>query len=330
MSEVQYDVLGIGNAIVDVLSPAEDAFIEQEGLSKGSMTLIDAERAKSLYAAMGSGREISGGSAANTMVGLAQLGGTAAFIGRVRNDQLGGIFRHDLTSAGVDFVTPQATVGPPTAQCLVLVTPDAQRTMNTFLGACVHISPDDVDPEVVANARVTYLEGYLWDMPPAKEAFLKAAEIAHTAGREVSLTLSDSFCVDRHRESFLELVEQHVDILFANEDEMLSLYQVDRFDDALQRVRGHCKIAALTRSAKGAVILSGDEVHVIDAEPIDAVVDTTGAGDLFAAGFLRGYTQGLGLEASGRLGAIAAAEIISHYGARPEANLAALAGEQLS
>nr|NIL97063.1 adenosine kinase [Planctomycetales bacterium]NIM08677.1 adenosine kinase [Planctomycetales bacterium]NIN08151.1 adenosine kinase [Planctomycetales bacterium]NIN77278.1 adenosine kinase [Planctomycetales bacterium]NIO34462.1 adenosine kinase [Planctomycetales bacterium] len=238
-------------------------------------------------------------------------------------------FRHDLTAAGVDFVTPDAPGGPPTARSLILVTPDAQRTMNTFLGACVHIGPDDVDEQVVASAKLTYLEGYLWDMPPAKEAFLRAARIAHQAGREVALTLSDAFCVDRHRDSFLELVEGHIDILFANEQEILSLYQVDRFDEALQHVRGHCRIAALTRSEKGAVILSGDEVHVVDAVPVERVVDTTGAGDLFAAGFLHGHTQGWGLEVCGRLGAVAAAEIISHYGARPEADLAALAKAQL-
>ncbi|MDH3716867.1 MAG: adenosine kinase [Planctomycetota bacterium] len=329
-NDTRYDVLGIGNAIVDVLSAADESFIQQEGLNKGAMTLIDAQRAESLYAAMGPGHEISGGSAANTMVGLAQLGNKSAFIGRVRDDQLGGIFRHDLTAAGVDFVTPDATSGPPTARSLILVTPDAQRTMNTFLGACVHIGPDDVDEKVVASAKVTYLEGYLWDMPPAKEAFLRAARIAHAADREVALTLSDAFCVDRHRDSFLELVEGHIDILFANEQEILSLYQVQRFDEALQHVRGHCKIAALTRSEKGAVILSGDEVHVVDAEPVEAVVDTTGAGDLFAAGFLYGHTEGLGLELCGRLGAVAAAEVISHYGARPEADLAELAKARLA
>ncbi|NIL97691.1 MAG: adenosine kinase [Planctomycetales bacterium] len=329
MIDTRYDVLGIGNAIVDVLSAAKESFLQQEGLSKGAMTLIDADRAESLYAGMGPGHEISGGSAANTMVGVAQLGGQAAFVGKVRDDQLGAIFRHDLTAAGVTFVTPDAQRGPPTARSLILVTPDAQRTMNTYLGACVHIGPEDVDEEVVSRAKVTYLEGYLWDMPPAKEAFLRAARIAHTADQEVALTLSDAFCVDRHRDSFLELVERHIDILFANEQELLSLYQVQRFDEALQHVRGHCRIAALTRSEKGAVILSGNEVHVVDAEPVREVVDTTGAGDLFAAGFLYGHTQGWALERCGRLGAVAASEIISHYGARPEANLAALAKARL-
>lgn len=327
MNQSRYDVVGIGNAIVDVLSAVEESFIAQEDLAKGSMTLIDEVRAANLYDLMAERREISGGSAANTMVGLAELGGTAAFIGKVRDDLLGDSFRAGLTSAGVDFVTAEATSGPPTAQCLILVTPDAQRTMNTYLGASVHIGPDDVDQQVISDSKVTYLEGYLWDMPIAKDAFLKAADFAHEANREVALTLSDGFCVDRHRESFLELVEGHIDILFANEVEILSLYQVDRFDEALQAVRGHCKIAALTRSEKGAVVLAGDEIHVIDSAPVDSVIDTTGAGDLFAAGFLYGHTQGQGLEKSGRLGALVAAEVISHYGARPEADLKALTSE---
>ena len=327
MTDLRYDVLGIGNAIVDVVSRADEAFLESEGLEKGVMTLIDSHRAESLYSAMGPGREISGGSAANTLVGVAQLGGRAAFIGLVRNDQLGGIFRHDIRASGVSFETPAALEGPPTARCLIFVTPDAERTMNTFLGASVHMAPDLVDEELVAASRVTYLEGYLWDADPAKQAYLKAAEAAHAAGREVSLSLSDPFCVERHRASFLDLVAGHVDILFANEAELLSLYEVESFDEALQRVRGHCKVAALTRSAKGAVVLSKDEVHVIDAVPVEKVVDTTGAGDLFAAGFLHGYAKGMGLDTCGRLGALAAAEIISHYGARPESDLAQLARE---
>ncbi|MEK6249594.1 MAG: adenosine kinase [Planctomycetales bacterium] len=325
MNQARYDVVGIGNAIVDVLSAVEESFIEQESLAKGSMTLIDDTRAESLYAVMDDRREVSGGSAANTMVGLAELGGSAAFIGKVRDDSLGDSFRDGLTTAGVDFVTAESTSGPPTAQCLILVTPDAQRTMNTYLGASIHIGPDDVDHQVIRDSKVTYLEGYLWDMPPAKDAFLRAAEIAHEADRQVALTLSDGFCVDRHRDSFLELVEGHIDILFANEVEILSLYQVDRFDEALQAVRGHCQVAALTRSEKGAVVMAGDEIHVVDAVPVESVIDTTGAGDLFAAGFLYGHTQGLNLEESGRLGALVAAEIISHYGARPESNLKAMA-----
>ena len=329
MTDARYDVLGIGNAIVDVLSSADDAFLESEGLQKGIMSLIDSHRAEGLYSVMGPAREISGGSAANTLVGVAQLGGAAAFIGLVRNDQLGGIFRHDIRAAGVDFDTPAALEGPPTARSLIFVTPDAQRTMNTFLGACVNLSPELVEEEKVAASKVTYLEGYLWDAPPAKEAYLKAAAIAHDNGREVSLSLSDPFCVERHRDSFLDLVAEHVDVLFANEQELLSLYQVDSFDEALQRVRGHCKVAALTRSEKGAVVLSGNEIHVIDAQPVEKVVDTTGAGDLFAAGFLYGYTKGLGLDVCGRLGALAAAEVISHYGARPESDLAELAKARL-
>ena len=325
MTAVRYDVLGIGNAIVDVLARADDAFLAQEGLEKGIMTLIDGPRAESLYRAMGPAREISGGSAANTIVGVGMFGGKGAFIGLVRNDQLGGIFRHDIRASGVDFETPPALEGPPTARCMVFVTPDAERTMNTYLGAAVHLSPEEIDEERVAASKITYLEGYLWDAPPAKEAYLKAAKIAHANGREVALSLSDPFCVDRHRASFLDHVAGHVDLLFANEDELLSLYEVESFDEALQRVRGHCKVAALTRSEKGAVILSGEEIHVIDAAPVEKVVDTTGAGDLFAAGFLYGYSKGLGLDLCGRLGALAAAEIISHYGARPEADLAELA-----
>jgi len=323
------DVVGIGNAIVDVLSQADDAFLDAQGLPKGAMTLIDAARAEELYAAMGSGVEMSGGSAANTMAGLASLGGQGAFIGKVRNDQLGGIFRHDIRANGLIFDTPAATQGLPTARCLIFVTPDAQRTMNTFLGASIALSPGDLDADLIAGAKITYLEGYLWDAPAAKEAFIKAAKIAHEAGRRVALTLSDSFCVERHRASFLDLVEAHVDILFANEAEICSLYQAADFDAALQQVRGHCEAAVLTRSARGAVIVSGEEVHVVDAVPTPRVVDTTGAGDLYAAGFLFGYTQGKSLYDCGRIGAIAAAEIISHYGARPETALATLVEKHL-
>jgi sugar/nucleoside kinase (ribokinase family) len=278
---------------------------------------------------MGPGAEVSGGSAANTMAGIAALGGRGAFIGKVRNDQLGGIFRHDIRAAGVAFETAAATEGPPTARSLILVTPDAQRTMNTFLGAAVELSPDDLDVKAIESAQVTYMEGYLWDPPAAKQAFLAAAKLAHGAGRKVSLTLSDPFCVERHRDSFLDLVRGHVDVLFANEVEIRALYQTDSFDAALQKVRGHCAIAVLTRSAKGAVVLSGDETHVIDAEPIAKLVDTTGAGDLYAAGFLAGLTRGETLYDCGRMGAIAAAEVISHIGARPEADLAALVRQRL-
>ena len=321
MTDAAYDVVGIGNAIVDVIAHADDAFLEAEGLPKGTMTLIDTDRAQALYAKMAPGIEASGGSAANTMAGIASLGGKGAFFGKVRDDQLGEVFRHDIRAIGVDFDSAPATEGPPTARCLILVTPDAQRTMNTYLGACVDLGPEDVDPDIVAAAQVTYLEGYLWDPPRAKEAFVKAATIAHGAGRKVSLSLSDPFCVGRHRDEFRELVDGHVDILFANEEEIKSLYETDSFDASLQAVRGKYEIAALTRSEKGSVIVSGDEIHVIDAAPVDKVVDTTGAGDLYAAGFLFGLTHGYGLARAGRIAGIAAAEAISHMGARPEVPL---------
>jgi sugar/nucleoside kinase (ribokinase family) len=322
------DVVGIGNAIVDVLAHADDAFLAAHGLTKGSMTLIDAEQARALYAAMGPGVEVSGGSAANTVAGVAALGGRSAFIGKVRDDQLGEVFAHDIRSVGVSFVTPPALEGPPTARCLILVTPDAQRTMSTFLGACAGLTRDDVNPQVIRAARVTYLEGYLWDPPAAKEAFRRAVEIAHAADRKVALSLSDAFCVDRHRAEFRELVEQ-VDILFANEAEILSLYQVDSFDAALQAVRQANTLAALTRSERGSVILNGAEVHVIDAERGLPLVDTTGAGDLYAAGFLAAYTRGRPLAECGRTASIAAAEAISHIGARPQTDLKALVAARL-
>jgi sugar/nucleoside kinase (ribokinase family) len=328
MNNRAVDAVGIGNAIVDVLSHAETAFLERVGLPKGTMTLIDGARAEALYADMGPGVEVSGGSAANSMAGLAALGGRAAFIGKVRADQLGGIFRHDIRAAGVAFDTTAATEGAPTARCLIFVTSDAQRTMGTFLGASVDLGPEDVDEDLIARAKVTYLEGYLWDKPRAKEAFLKAAEVAHGAGRKVALSLSDPFCVERHRAEFRDLVDGHVDLVFANEHELCSLYEVTAFDDALQAVRGSCEVAALTRSEKGAVVLRDGEVHVVDAEPAGKVVDTTGAGDLFAGGFLYGYTQGRGLYDCARIGAIAAAEVISHFGARPEASLADLVAGQ--
>ena len=329
MSDLSLDVVGIGNAIVDVLSQADEAFLVTHGLAKGSMTLIDGNRAKGLYAAMGPGIEVSGGSAANTMAGLASLGGKGAFIGKVRNDQLGGIFQHDIRAAGVGFQTPIATDGPPTARCLIFVTPDAQRTMNTYLGAAVELAPADLDEGAIARAKVTYMEGYLWDPPNAKAAFQEAARMAHDAGRKVALSLSDSFCVERHRDSFLELIGGHVDILFANEAEVCSLFQVADFDRALQETRGHCEIAALTRGAKGSVVLADGEVRVVDAAPVDKVIDTTGAGDLYAAGFLHGYTRGKGLYDCGRIGALAAAEVLSHYGARPETSLEDLVAQRL-
>ena len=325
------DVVALGNALVDVLAHAPDAFLAEHDLVKGSMALTDAATATRLYAAMGPGVEVSGGSAANTMVGVASFGGRAAFLGRVADDQLGTVFAHDIQAAGVDFVNPPSDSGSPTGRCLILVTPDSERTMNTFLGAAAEFGPENVDAALVETAQVTYLEGYLWDQPEAKEAFRHAARLAHAAGRRVALTLSDGFCVDRHRADFLRLVEDDVDILIANEQEICALYEVAEFDHALQRVNHHCEVAALTRSAKGAVIVSGDEVHVIDAVPVPTgVVDTTGAGDLFAAGFLFGFTHGYDLGTSGRLGALAAAEVISHLGARPETLLADLAADLLA
>jgi sugar/nucleoside kinase (ribokinase family) len=323
------DVLGIGNAIVDVIAQADDAFLVDNKLNKNLMTLIDADRADELYGKMGPGREISGGSCANTMAGIAALGGQAAYIGKVNDDQLGTVFRHDIRAAGVRFDSSPDKEGTPTARCLILVTPDAHRTMNTFLGACVNLGPEDVDENLVAGATVTYLEGYLWDRPRAKEAFLRAARIAHQAKRKVSLTLSDPFCVDRHRDSFATLVREHVDILFANEAELVSLYKAPDFDAALQAVREHCEIAVLTRGAKGSVIVREDELHVIDAAPVAKVVDTTGAGDLYAAGFLYALTQGDDLRRCGKIASLAAAEAISHYGARPEADLKALVKEKI-
>jgi sugar/nucleoside kinase (ribokinase family) len=331
-SGVTYGVLGIGNAIVDVLGRCDDAFLSAQGIAKGTMTLIDDTRAEAIYALMGPAVEVSGGSAGNTMAAYASLVGAGgppgAFIGKVRNDQLGTVFAHDIRAAGVAFTTPPAADGPPTARCLILVTPDAQRSMNTYLGACVNLAEGDIDEALVAASAVTYLEGYLFDPPAAQAAFRKAAALAHRAGREVSLSLSDPFCVGRHRAAFRALVREEVDILFANEAEILSLYEVTRFDEALAAVRAETKVACLTRSEKGSVIVAGNEVHVIDAEPAQ-VVDTTGAGDAYAAGFLSGHVRGLGLAMSGRLGSLAAAEAISHYGARPVRPLAALAAERL-
>jgi len=327
MAEAPFDVIGVGNAIVDVLAQTDDAFLDRNNLDKGMMTLIDTDRARELYKNMGPGIEVSGGSAANTIAGLASLGGTGAYIGKVRNDQLGGVFSHDIRAAGVDFRSWPAKEGPPTARCLIFVTPDAQRTMQTYLGISVELSSDDIDPEAIGSAKITYLEGYLFDKPEAKRAFVKAAEIAHAANRKVALTLSDPFCVDRHRAEFMHLISGHVDILFANQAEIESLFQVSEFDEALQQIRGHCEIAALTRGPQGSVIVSGEEIHVIDAEPVARVVDTTGAGDLYAAGFLYGYTRGKGLADSGRIGGLCAAEIISHFGARPEIPLSRLLKE---
>ena len=327
---VELDVVGIGNALVDVLSHESDAFLAKHALVKGTMHLVDEARAHALYDAMGPAVEISGGSAANTIVGVASFGGEAHYVGKVRDDQLGDVFSHDLRATGVAYTTAPATSGPPTGRCLILVTPDAQRTMNTFLGASVHLGPQDIDRDLIARGRILYLEGYLFDPPAAQEAFRAAARLAHAAGRRVALTLSDPFCVDRHREAFLDLVEHHVDLLFANEVEICALYGAKDFDAALQQVRGHCEIAALTRSERGSVVVGGREVHVVDAHPVPRVVDTTGAGDLYAAGFMVGLCRGRDLAACGQLGAIAAAEVISHVGARPLTALATLAGPSLA
>jgi sugar/nucleoside kinase (ribokinase family) len=321
MTSAAFDVLGIGNAIVDVITRADDAFLAKHALTKGSMMLIDEVRAEALYAAMGPGIEVSGGSCGNTMAGVASFGGKGAYIGKVKQDQLGAVFGHDLKSIGVSFDTPQATSGPSTARCLIMVTPDAQRTMNTYLGACTGLGPDDIDTGIVSAARVTYVEGYLWDAPEAKKAVLKAFDAAHAAGRLVSITLSDSFCVGRYREEFRALIRDKVDILFGNESEITSLYEVDSFEKALEAARKEAKIAALTRSEKGSVVIKGSETHAVPAAPVSKIVDTTGAGDLYAAGFLFGFTRGKPLAECARLGGIAAAEIISHVGARPETAL---------
>ncbi len=329
MAELALDVVGVGNAIVDVLAQAEDGLLDELGLDKGAMTLIDAERAEALYGRMASAIEVSGGSAANTLAGVASFGGRGAYIGKVRDDQFGAVFSHDIRAAGVDYRSRPVGEGAPTARCLIFVTPDAQRTMQTYLGVSVELGPDDIDPEAIGGARFTYLEGYLFDKEPAKEAFVKAAELAHAAGRKVALSLSDPFCVERHRGAFRHLVSGHVDVLFANEAEIVSLFEAGSFDDAVAEIRGHCEIAALTRGADGSVIVTADEVVTVAAEPVERVVDTTGAGDLFAAGVLHGLTHGFELETCGRLGSIAAGEVIGHYGARPRAALADLAERRL-
>ncbi len=327
MIQASIDVVGIGNAIVDVLAHSEDEFLAREGLVKGTMTLIDADRADALYRMMDPAIEASGGSAGNTMAGIASLGGAGAYIGKVRDDFLGQVYRHDITAAGVRFETPAATTGPGTARCLILVTPDGQRTMNTYLGACVELGPADIVPDVIAAAQITYLEGYLFDPLLAQEAFRKAAAIAHSAGRQVALSLSDPFCVGRHRAAFRDLVDGHVNILFANEAEICSLYETDDFDAAAAAVRGHVAIAALTRSAAGSVVLADGSEHRIAAAPVGRIVDTTGAGDLYAGGFLYGLTRGMPLPICGEIGSLCAAEIISHFGARPEVDLSQLLAE---
>ena len=327
-SKASLGVVAVGNALVDVLSQTTEDFIREQhkkyGMEKGAMTLIDETRAVGLYSEMGQGIETSGGSAANTMAGFASFGGKGGFIGKVADDVLGKVYQQDIRDQGVIFTTQPLVIGAPTGRCLILVTPDAQRTMNTFLGASVELHADDIDEELVASAQVTYLEGYLFDKEQAKAAFIRAADYAHKAGRRVALTLSDPFCVGRHRDDFLKLVENHIDILFANEDEIKSLYQEENFADAVAAVSGKCEIAVITRSEKGAVILANGEQIVIPAAPVAKVIDTTGAGDQFAAGFLYGFTEGMALETCGQLGAAAAAEVISHIGPRPHTAYAGL------
>lgn len=319
----------MGNAIVDIIARIDDGFLETHDRIKGSMMLVDAETSARLYDAMPPAVERSGGSAGNTAAGIASLGGDAAYIGKVHDDQLGMVFRHDIRAAGVAFDTVPAKEGAPTATSMILVTPDAQRTMNTYLGACVELTPDDVDEDVVAGSAVVYVEGYLWDTETMKASVLKAYDIAARADTKISLSLSDSFCVDRFRDEFLDLVENKVDILFANEAEIMSLYQVDTFEEALERVKANGKLAALTRSEKGSVIVSGGEVVAEVAAQPTTVEDTTGAGDLYAAGFLHGYVAGKSMEECANLGGLAAAEVISHLGARPEVSLKDLAAEKL-
>jgi len=324
------DVVGIGNAIVDVLVHADDNLLDSFNLTKGTMALVDEQQAETLYANVGPGLETSGGSAANTLAGIAQLGGRAAFIGRVRDDQLGGIFAHDIRSVGARYETPAASSGPSTARCLILVTPDAQRTMCTYLGASVGLDPSDLDLDLVAQAKVLYLEGYLWDSDEAKQAFIAAAEVARANGTEVALSLSDAFCVERHRDSFQELVDGHVDILFANEMEITSLYKANSFEEAAEQVRGRCRVAALTRSEQGSWILNGSSTHQVEPFRLGELVDTTGAGDLYAAGFLHAYTQGQPVEACGRLGSLCAGQVVTQLGPRPQADLQALVAAHLS
>jgi sugar/nucleoside kinase (ribokinase family) len=328
MTSAKYDVLGIGNAIFDVLVQTDEGFLVRHGMSKGGMALIDEARAAAIYGDMGPATEMSGGSGANTIVGLAGFGARTAFIGKVKNDQIGGLYTHDIRAAGVAFETKAAEAGPATGCSYILVTPDGERTMNTYLGAAQDLSPSDIDEAQIAASSIVYLEGYLWDPKNAKEAFVKAARIAHGAGRQVALTLSDSFCVDRYRDEFLDLMRKGtVDLVFANEAELHSLYQTSDFDGALKQLRADTKLGVVTRSEKGCVVAAKDGVTSAPAFPIQKLVDTTGAGDLFAAGFLFGLVRNAGHEMCGRLGALAAAEVIQHIGARPQVSLKELAGQ---
>jgi sugar/nucleoside kinase (ribokinase family) len=330
VTDPTYDVLAVGNAIFDVIAEVDDGFLDERGLTKDSMQLVEPERAEALYAAMPPGTETSGGSAANTAVGVAALGGSAAFIGKVRDDQLGAVYAHDIRAAGVDFAVAPAPEGPPTARSLIVVTPDAHRTMSTSLGIAGEVDTDDIDVDLVASAAVVYCEGYLWDREPTKDAIRLVMRVAREAGNKVALSLSDGFCVERHRSEFLALVRSSVDVLFANDAEIRSLYEVEHFDDALQHARRDCDLCFLTRGAAGAVVARGDDVHVVGAHPRGPVVDTTGAGDQFAAGALHGLSRGHDIAICARLGSLAAGEVISHIGPRPREDLKVLAGEMLS
>ena len=324
------DVVALGHPLLDILTHETGDVIARAGVERGAMTMVDAARSDKIYAELGPAQETSGGSAANTTVGVAAFGGRAAFIGRIADDAFGRVFAHDLRSAGVEFDVSPATDGAPTGRCLVIVAADAERTMCTYLGAGAEIDPRDVDADRVGSAAITYLEGYLWDEPAAKDAIRRAASLARDAGRKVAFTLSDPFCVERHRDEFRELIASNVDVLFANEHEITMLFEVDDFDDAARLVSAHCEIAALTRGAQGSVVISGTERYDIAADPVATLVDTTGAGDLYAAGFLFGLTHGYELPTCGRLGSLGAAEVISHLGARPEAPLAELARDLLA
>lgn len=329
MADAKYDVLGIGNAIFDVLGQTDDGFLARHGMTKGSMQLIDEARATAIYSDMGTATEISGGSAANTIVGVGSFGARAAYVGKVKDDKIGRLYVKDIRAVGVTFDTSPASTGPATGCSYILVTPDGERTMNTYLGAAQDLTPADIDPAQIAAAGIIYLEGYLWDPKDAKDAFVKAATIAHGAGRRVALTLSDSFCVDRYRDEFLDLMRKGtVDLVFSNEAELQALYQTSDFDGALKQFGKDTKLGVVTRSEKGCVVISQDGVTSAPAYPIDKLVDTTGAGDLFAAGFLVGLVRNVGYENAGRLGALAAAEVIQHIGARPKVSLKELAKQQ--
>ncbi len=329
MSETKYDVLTIGNAIVDIIAKTDDAFLVEQDITKGGMTLIDMNRAEQLYSDMGPAIETSGGSAGNTAAGIASFGGKVAYIGKVADDHLGKIFRHDITAIGVDFETPPLDYGETTARSMILVTPDGERSMNTYLGACTKLSAKDIDQEVVAQSKITYFEGYLWDPADAKDAIREAARIAHENDRLVAMTLSDDFCVDRYRDEFLELIRSGaVDICFANESEIKSLYQTSDLNTAVAAIREDCNLSIVTMSENGSMVITREKTGTVDAQPIDELVDTTGAGDLYAAGFLYGLTNGRELGECATLGSIAAAEVIQHIGPRPQVSLKELA-EQL-